>query len=63
MTAVDPDRGQLTRTATVRPIVDPDAIDVVAVLVPRARVASRPEAPCRVPRRHRPPLPAKAAGS
>ena len=45
VTAVDPDRGQLTRTATVRPVVDPDAIDVVAVLVPRARVAPRPEAP------------------
>ena len=45
MTAVDPDRGQLTRTATVRPVVDPDAIDVVAVLVPQARVAARPEVP------------------
>jgi len=45
VTAVDPDRGQLTRTATVRPVVDPDAIEVVAVLVPRARVASRPAVP------------------
>ena len=63
VTAVDPDRGQLTRTATVRPIVDPDAIDVVAVLVPRARVASRPEVP--VPSAPSTPAaaPAKAAGS
>jgi rod shape-determining protein MreC len=45
VTAVDPDRGQLTRTATVRPVVDPDAIDVVAVLVPQARGAARPEVP------------------
>jgi rod shape-determining protein MreC len=44
VTAVDPDRGQLTRTATVRPVVDTDAIDVVAVLVPGARLGSRPEA-------------------
>ncbi|MCU1537374.1 MAG: Rod shape-determining protein MreC [Humibacillus sp.] len=43
VTAVDPDRGQLTRTATVRPVVDPDALDVVAVLVPQARTAARTE--------------------
>ncbi|KRF40838.1 rod shape-determining protein MreC [Terrabacter sp. Soil810] len=45
VTAVDPDRGQLTRSATVRPAVDPDAIDVVAVLVPTARSTPRPAAP------------------
>jgi rod shape-determining protein MreC len=66
VTAVDPDRGQLTRTATVRPVVDPDAIGVVAVLVPRARVATRPEVPA--PGTSAPPVapaaaPAKAAGS
>jgi len=42
VTAVDPDRGQLTRGATVRPSVDPDAIDVVAVLVPTPRTSPRP---------------------
>ena len=41
VTAVDPDRGQLTRSATVRPAVDADAIDVVAVLVPSARSTPR----------------------
>jgi rod shape-determining protein MreC len=41
VTAVDPDRGQLTRSATVRPAVDPDAIDVVAVLLPSARTTPR----------------------
>lgn len=45
VTGVGPDRGQLTRTATVRPVVDPDAIEVVAVLVPHARSAARAEAP------------------
>lgn len=42
--ALDPDRGEVTRTATVRPAVDPDTIDVVAVLVPRARAVPRPTA-------------------
>lgn len=42
VTDVDPDRGQGSRTATVRPAVDPDAIDVVAVLVPSARSTPRP---------------------
>ncbi|MGO4597897.1 rod shape-determining protein MreC [Terrabacter sp. 2RAF25] len=41
VTAVDPDRGQLTRGATVRPATDPDAIDVVAVIVPSPRSAPR----------------------
>ena len=47
VTAVDPDRGQLTRRATVRPAADLDAIDVVAVVVvtprstPRAAGAAR----------------------
>jgi rod shape-determining protein MreC len=45
VTSVDPDRGELTRTATVRPVVDPDAVDVVAVLVPRTRTSARAEAP------------------
>lgn len=42
VTSVDPQRGQLTATAVVRPAVDPSALDVVAVLlggprdVPRA---------------------------
>ncbi len=62
VTAVDPDRGQLTRTATVRPVVDPDAIDVVAVLVPTSRVAARPEVPARA-KPATPAAPAKAAGS
>ena len=42
VTAVDPDRGQLTRSATVRPAIDVDAIDVVGVLVPTARSTTRP---------------------
>ena len=62
VTAVDPDRGQLTRTATVRPVVDPDAIEVVAVLVPTSRVAARPEVPARE-KPATPAAPAKAAGS
>jgi rod shape-determining protein MreC len=41
VTAVDPDRGQVARGATVRPAVDLDAVDVVAVLVPTARSAPR----------------------
>ena len=41
VTAVDPDHGQLTRGATVRPATDPDAIDVVAVIVPTARSTPR----------------------
>ncbi|GAA2746071.1 rod shape-determining protein MreC [Terrabacter aerolatus] len=47
VTAVDPDRGQQTRSATVRPAIDPDAIDVVAVLVPTARTAPRQATPAR----------------
>jgi rod shape-determining protein MreC len=62
VTAVDPDRGQLTRTATVRPVVDPDAIEVVAVLLPTSRVATRPEAPARG-KQAAPGASAKAAGS
>jgi len=45
VTSVDPDRGQLTRTATVRPVVDPDAVDIVAVVLPTARTVPRPTAP------------------
>ena len=45
VTDVDPDRGQLTRGATVRPAVDPDAIDVVAVLVPDRSPTPRPATP------------------
>lgn len=41
--AVDPDRGQVARIATVRPAVDVDSLDVVAVLVPSARAVPRPE--------------------
>ncbi|NUO36144.1 MAG: rod shape-determining protein MreC [Terrabacter sp.] len=41
VTAVDPDHGQLTRGATVRPAIDPDAIDVVAVIVSRPRSEPR----------------------
>lgn len=45
VSSVDPDRdaaaGQVTRTATVRPAVDVDSLDVVAVLVPQARTAPR----------------------
>jgi rod shape-determining protein MreC len=43
VTAVDPDRGQLARGATVRPAVDVNAIDVVAVLVPSPRAVPRAE--------------------
>lgn len=43
--SVDPDRnaqaGQVTRTASVRPAVDADTLDVVAVLVPQARTTRR----------------------
>ncbi len=42
VTDVDPEGGRMARTATVRPAVDVDAIDVVAVLVPRARSTPRP---------------------
>ncbi|WP_323097051.1 rod shape-determining protein MreC [Intrasporangium sp. YIM S08009] len=42
VTDVDAESGRMTRTATVRPAVDADAIDVVAVLVPRARATPRP---------------------
>jgi rod shape-determining protein MreC len=49
VTSVDPDRGRLTRTATVRTAIDPDAIDVVAVVVPTPRSAPRPAAPERGP--------------
>ncbi|HET9632829.1 MAG TPA: rod shape-determining protein MreC [Terrabacter sp.] len=42
VTDVDPDRGEGPRTATVRPAVDPDAIDVVAVILPSTRSAPRP---------------------
>jgi rod shape-determining protein MreC len=56
VTAVDPDRGQLMRSATVRPAVDPDAIDVVAVLVPSAR--STPRATTRTATRAAPATPA-----
>jgi rod shape-determining protein MreC len=45
VTDVDPEGGRMTRTATVRPAVDVDAIDVVAVLVPRARTTPRPVQP------------------
>ncbi|MGW5241346.1 rod shape-determining protein MreC [Monashia sp. NPDC004114] len=47
VTAVDPDRGQLTRTATVRPAIDADAIDLVAVLVPGPR--TQPRSPSTAP--------------
>ena len=63
VTAVDADRGQLTRTATVRPVVDPDAIDVVAVLVPQTRVATRPETPAHRAPATTPSAVAKAADS
>lgn len=43
VTAVDPDRGQVARAATVRPAVDVDAIDIVAVLVPSTRAVPRTE--------------------
>ncbi|HET7397900.1 MAG TPA: rod shape-determining protein MreC [Intrasporangium sp.] len=42
--AVDPDRGQVTRSATVRPAVDLDSLDVVAVVLPTPRAAARPAA-------------------
>ncbi|MEO7132371.1 MAG: rod shape-determining protein MreC [Dermatophilaceae bacterium] len=45
VTALDPDRGQVTSTATVRPGIDPDALEVVAVLVPTPRGSPRPGAP------------------
>jgi rod shape-determining protein MreC len=45
VTDVDPEGGRMTRTATVRPAVDVDAIDVVAVLVPLARTTPRPVQP------------------
>lgn len=41
VTAVDPDRGGATRTATVVPAVDPDAVDVVGILLPTARATPR----------------------
>lgn len=41
VTAVDPDHGRVARGATVRPAVDVDAIDVVAVLVPSPRAVPR----------------------
>jgi rod shape-determining protein MreC len=44
VTSVDPDRGRLTRTATVRPAIDPDALDLVAVLLPAPRTEPRPSA-------------------
>jgi rod shape-determining protein MreC len=39
--AVDPERGLLTRSATVRPSVDLDALDVVVVVVSVPRAAAR----------------------
>jgi rod shape-determining protein MreC len=33
VTSVDPDNGQLGRTAVVRPLVDPDTLDLVAVVL------------------------------
>jgi rod shape-determining protein MreC len=39
--AVDPDRGAVTRSATVAPHVDLDALDVVAVVVREARQAPK----------------------
>ena len=39
--SVDPPRGQLTATASVRPAVDPTTLDVVGVLLPTTRVAAR----------------------
>ncbi len=41
VTAVDPDLGGVTRTATVAPAVDPDAVDVVGILLPAARTTPR----------------------
>lgn len=37
VTSVDPDRGELGRTAAVRPYVDPDLLDLVAVVVVEPR--------------------------
>jgi rod shape-determining protein MreC len=42
--AVDPERGLPTRSATVRPSVDLDALDVVAVVVSAPRAGAREEA-------------------
>jgi rod shape-determining protein MreC len=42
VTSVDPPRGQLTATASVRPAVDPTTLDVVGVLLPTTRAAARP---------------------
>jgi rod shape-determining protein MreC len=45
VTAVDEPRDgatRTTRTATVRPAIDPDALDVVAVLLPSGRTTPRP---------------------
>lgn len=42
VTAVDPVGGASTSTATVRPAVDPDTLDVVGVLVALPRVTARP---------------------
>jgi rod shape-determining protein MreC len=39
--SVDPPRGQLTATASVRPAVDPTTLDVVGILLPTARAAAR----------------------
>ncbi|WP_018156419.1 rod shape-determining protein MreC [Demetria terragena] len=44
VTGVDPDRGQLGRTARVRPVVDTSALDVVAVVQPVERTLPRPAA-------------------
>ncbi|MER7071149.1 rod shape-determining protein MreC [Terrabacter sp. NPDC000476] len=41
VTDVDPDLGQPTRTATVRPAVDVDALDVVGIVVPQSRRTPR----------------------
>lgn len=41
VTAVDPDLGLPTRSATVSPLVDLESVDVVAVVLPEARVAPR----------------------
>lgn len=43
--AVDPDRGAVTRSATVVPHVDLDALDVVAVVVGEARRAPKEATP------------------
>lgn len=41
VTAVDPDLGLPTRSATVTPLVDLESVDVVAVVLPEARGAPR----------------------